>query len=133
MKVWLQLDAPTTGWVCFRLLCCCLPVCVACGRAGRYNDSVVAQLPLTWTVCGERWGDQPCSAARSGLPALCNYATSDPCPCVGLPPLLQDAFCSAFRRSSPDFQTRYGYEVDAPNKANMKICSNQVRQACLDP
>jgi hypothetical protein len=42
--------------------------------------------------------------------------------------LLQDAFCTAFRRASPDFQTRFGYEVDAPNQANMAICSNQVGQ-----
>ncbi|KAF6262183.1 peptidase M14, carboxypeptidase A [Scenedesmus sp. NREL 46B-D3] len=41
---------------------------------------------------------------------------------------LQDAFCTAYQRSSPDFQTKFGYGVDAPGEANMTICSNQVAQ-----
>ena len=39
---------------------------------------------------------------------------------------LQDSFCDAFKRSSPDFQTKVGYELDAPGAANMSICTNQV-------
>jgi murein tripeptide amidase MpaA len=39
---------------------------------------------------------------------------------------LQDTFCAAYKRSSPDFQTKFGYGVDAPGEANMTICSNQV-------
>jgi hypothetical protein len=41
-------------------------------------------------------------------------------------PVLQSSFCTAFKRASPDFQTRFGYGVDPPNQANMAICSNQV-------
>lgn len=48
------------------------------------------------------------------------------CCCCCCCSLMQNTFCTAFRRSSPDFQTRFGYEVDAPNQANMAICSNQV-------
>jgi murein tripeptide amidase MpaA len=44
---------------------------------------------------------------------------------------LQDAFCAAYKRSSPDFQTKFGYGVDAPGEANMTICSNQVWHAWL--
>jgi murein tripeptide amidase MpaA len=44
---------------------------------------------------------------------------------------LQDAFCAAYKRSSPDFQTKFGYGVDAPGEANMTICSNQVRRQWL--
>lgn len=39
---------------------------------------------------------------------------------------LQDGFCAAYKRASPDFQTKFGYGVDAPGEANMTICSNQV-------
>ena len=45
--------------------------------------------------------------------------------------VLQNSFCTAFKRSSPDFQTRFGYGVDPPNQANMAICSNQVRAVCF--
>lgn len=31
-------------------------------------------------------------------------------------------------QASPDFQTQYGYEVDAPNDANMSMASNQIGQ-----
>ncbi|WIA12468.1 hypothetical protein OEZ85_012503 [Tetradesmus obliquus] len=41
---------------------------------------------------------------------------------------LQDGFCAAYKRASPDFQTKFGYGVDAPGEANMTICSNQVAQ-----
>lgn len=41
---------------------------------------------------------------------------------------LQKAFCDAFKRSSPDFQTKVGYEVDPPGQANMSICGNQVSE-----
>lgn len=40
--------------------------------------------------------------------------------------LLQESFSTAFRRATPDFQTRCGYETDAPGAANLSICSNQV-------
>jgi hypothetical protein len=46
------------------------------------------------------------------------------------PTTTQGAFSTAFRRASPDFQTALGYAVDAPNQANMSICSNQVRCLC---
>lgn len=45
---------------------------------------------------------------------------------------LQADFASAFRRASPDFQTKFGYEVDAPGQADMRICSNQVGSCHLD-
>jgi murein tripeptide amidase MpaA len=45
---------------------------------------------------------------------------------------LQDAFCAAYKRASPDFQTKFGYEVEAPGKANMTVCSNQVRGAARE-
>jgi len=41
---------------------------------------------------------------------------------------LQDTFCDAFKRSSPDFQTKIGYELDAPGEANMSICTNQLSE-----
>jgi murein tripeptide amidase MpaA len=46
---------------------------------------------------------------------------------------LQDAFCSAFVRASPDFQPKPGYEVDKPGQANLAIASNAVaeRYKCL--
>ncbi|KAF8071360.1 hypothetical protein HT031_001444 [Scenedesmus sp. PABB004] len=42
---------------------------------------------------------------------------------------LQAKFSAAFSRASPDFQTKLGYEVDAPGQADMRICSNQARRA----
>jgi murein tripeptide amidase MpaA len=39
---------------------------------------------------------------------------------------LQRSFAEAFKRASPDFQTQYGYPLDAPGEANMTICTNQV-------
>eukprot|EP00878_Enallax_costatus_P010763 GHUV01011240.1.p1 GENE.GHUV01011240.1~~GHUV01011240.1.p1 ORF type:complete len:336 (+),score=49.72 GHUV01011240.1:1466-2473(+) len=41
---------------------------------------------------------------------------------------LQSEFTAAFRRASPDFQTQFGYGVDPPGQADMRICSNQVSQ-----
>jgi len=37
-----------------------------------------------------------------------------------------DAYKQALLRHSPDFQTRKGYDVDAPGKANMSMCTNAV-------
>eukprot|EP00775_Hariotina_reticulata_P004700 gene4700-4952_t len=41
---------------------------------------------------------------------------------------LQYDFKAALLRASPDFQTEFGYEMDAPGQANMGICTNQVAQ-----
>lgn len=39
---------------------------------------------------------------------------------------LQTDFVSALLMASPDFQTEYGYEKDAPGKANLTVASNWV-------
>lgn len=41
---------------------------------------------------------------------------------------LQTEFSAAFKRASPDFQTQFGYAVDAPGEANMGIATNQIAQ-----
>eukprot|EP00600_Ochromonadales_sp_CCMP1393_P014243 CAMPEP_0175003706 /NCGR_PEP_ID=MMETSP0005-20121125/4370_1 /TAXON_ID=420556 /ORGANISM="Ochromonas sp., Strain CCMP1393" /LENGTH=413 /DNA_ID=CAMNT_0016258797 /DNA_START=41 /DNA_END=1282 /DNA_ORIENTATION=- len=41
---------------------------------------------------------------------------------------LQNSFAEAFVQASPDFQTKFGYEPDAPLKANLAICSNQIAE-----
>jgi murein tripeptide amidase MpaA len=41
---------------------------------------------------------------------------------------LQKEFGTAYEQANPDFQTVHGYELDAPNDANMAICSNQIAQ-----
>ena len=46
---------------------------------------------------------------------------------------LQSAFVAAYARANPDMQTRFGYEADAPLKANLALASNQIadRFDCL--
>jgi murein tripeptide amidase MpaA len=46
---------------------------------------------------------------------------------------LQSAFVAAYARANPDMQTQFGYEADAPLKANLALGSNQVadRFDCL--
>ena len=39
---------------------------------------------------------------------------------------LQHAFCEAYKRHAPEFQTQYGYPTDAPGAANLTLCSKQV-------
>jgi len=39
---------------------------------------------------------------------------------------LQSAFCQAWLRHSPDFQTERGYKPDPAGQANLSIASNQV-------
>ena len=41
---------------------------------------------------------------------------------------LLDAFLASYMLTSPDFQNRHGYAVDAPGKANMTMCTSQVAQ-----
>jgi len=41
---------------------------------------------------------------------------------------LQDTFALEFKKASPDFQTQFGYEVDAPNEANLALASNQIAE-----
>ena len=41
---------------------------------------------------------------------------------------LHGAFLGAFCRANPDMNKRFGYEPDAPQQANLAICSNQVGQ-----
>ncbi|TCS60906.1 M14 family metallopeptidase [Varunaivibrio sulfuroxidans] len=47
--------------------------------------------------------------------------------------LLLQGYKDALRRVNPDFQTRIGYERDAPGKANMTLCTNWVAETfrCL--
>eukprot|EP00428_Durinskia_dybowskii_P061189 CAMPEP_0170384754 /NCGR_PEP_ID=MMETSP0117_2-20130122/16162_1 /TAXON_ID=400756 /ORGANISM="Durinskia baltica, Strain CSIRO CS-38" /LENGTH=367 /DNA_ID=CAMNT_0010640515 /DNA_START=149 /DNA_END=1252 /DNA_ORIENTATION=- len=47
--------------------------------------------------------------------------------------MLQDHFTEAFLKASPDFQSKYGYDVDPPMEANLALGSNQVgeRFDCL--
>lgn len=40
----------------------------------------------------------------------------------------QSTFCTAYVRANPDFQTTFGYPVDAPGEGNMSMCTNQVAQ-----
>lgn len=44
-----------------------------------------------------------------------------------------DAFLTAYKSASPDFQTEIGYPLTAPDKANMTICTNALaaRFNCL--
>jgi murein tripeptide amidase MpaA len=59
--------------------------------------------------------------------------------CEGIPSftahlkMLTDAFTQSVLRAVPDFQTEYGYGVDAPGCANMTMCTNAVaeRYDCL--
>ncbi|KAG2439863.1 hypothetical protein HYH02_010494 [Chlamydomonas schloesseri] len=46
---------------------------------------------------------------------------------------LQAAFCDAFKRHAPEFQTAKGYPLDVANTANMGIASKQIGQrfGCL--
>ncbi|GJM11112.1 MAG: hypothetical protein DHS20C11_33880 [Lysobacteraceae bacterium] len=46
---------------------------------------------------------------------------------------LTETFKSAYVRANPDFQTKYGYEVDAPNSSDLKKCTDYVAQThdCL--
>ena len=37
---------------------------------------------------------------------------------------LLDAYKQNLERLSPDFQTRYGYDIDAPGEADLSICTN---------
>jgi murein tripeptide amidase MpaA len=41
---------------------------------------------------------------------------------------LLEQFKAAYMLACPDFQTRYGYPVSAPGKANMTMCTSQVAQ-----
>jgi len=43
------------------------------------------------------------------------------------------AFLSAYKTASPDFQTRHGYGITAPGKANLTMCTNYTAHAydCL--
>lgn len=38
----------------------------------------------------------------------------------------QEAFKAAYVRANPDFQTRYGYPVSPPGKANLTMCTSQI-------
>ena len=44
-----------------------------------------------------------------------------------------DLFLAAYKRASPEFQTRYGYPVTPPGQANLALCTNYVAQTygCL--
>ncbi|GAA5216230.1 M14-type cytosolic carboxypeptidase [Corallincola platygyrae] len=46
---------------------------------------------------------------------------------------LQKQFTDALKIASPDFQTEYGYPLDAPGEANMTVCTNYMADAfdCL--
>lgn len=39
---------------------------------------------------------------------------------------MQAAFTDAFKRACPEFQTQYGYPIDAPGKANLTTASKQI-------
>jgi murein tripeptide amidase MpaA len=39
-----------------------------------------------------------------------------------------DAYKKALAAISPDFQTKIGYPLDAPNSANMTLCTNAIAQ-----
>ncbi len=41
---------------------------------------------------------------------------------------LQARFLSAYVEATPDFQTAYGYAVDAPGEANLTMCTSQIAQ-----
>ncbi|GLC76416.1 hypothetical protein PLESTF_001778300 [Pleodorina starrii] len=41
---------------------------------------------------------------------------------------LQAAFCAAYSRHAPEFQTAHGYAVDKPGAANLSLASKQVGQ-----
>jgi len=36
------------------------------------------------------------------------------------------AFLSAYKTASPDFQTKHGYDLDAPGTANLTMCTNYL-------
>ncbi len=46
---------------------------------------------------------------------------------------LQEAYKSSLVQNNPDFQTKYGYDVDTPGAANLAICTNYIAEAfdCL--
>jgi murein tripeptide amidase MpaA len=46
---------------------------------------------------------------------------------------LQETYKSRLVSANPDFQTKHGYEINAPRSANMTICTNYIAQAfdCL--
>ncbi len=46
---------------------------------------------------------------------------------------LLDSFLAGYKKSSPDFQTRYGYPKDKPGSANLGICTNYMAETfrCL--
>jgi len=41
---------------------------------------------------------------------------------------LQETYKSSLVRSCPDFQTKFGYDVDKPGEANMTICTNYIAE-----
>ncbi len=41
---------------------------------------------------------------------------------------LEQKFINDWKKISPDFQDKHGYDKDEPGKANLSICSNQVGQ-----
>eukprot|EP00798_Chlamydomonas_sp_ICE-L_P017880 gene17880-24271_t len=41
---------------------------------------------------------------------------------------LEDFFCEAFMRASPEFQITHGYGKSSPGKANLALCSKQIGQ-----
>lgn len=41
---------------------------------------------------------------------------------------LESQFKQLWEEHSPDFQTSYGYDADAPGTANMNVCTNQLSQ-----
>ncbi|RUO72971.1 M14 family metallopeptidase [Idiomarina ramblicola] len=59
--------------------------------------------------------------------------------CEGIPSYderhkeLEETFKAAFLAATPEFQTQYGYELDAPGKANMTVANSAVgeRFKCL--
>lgn len=59
--------------------------------------------------------------------------------CEGIPSYderhkeLEETFKTAFLAATPEFQTQYGYELDAPGKANMTVANSAVgeRFKCL--
>lgn len=84
---------------------------VECGMFGTMQPAVLSVAAMhgsTW------WLSASCKARHTDA-GVCLHS-----------PVLQSSFCTAFKRASPDFQTRFGYGVDPPNQANMAICSNQV-------
>lgn len=40
----------------------------------------------------------------------------------------QDSFKQALLSVTPEFQTQYGYDIDAPGEANMTVCTNWVAE-----